>query len=117
MTLTLLHYPVGADPEVRVIQYSHAALRALIGGGDAYLEAVYTRRPGVVVWCDDSYLLKNLPENRYVPVGHGGYLIGGPFFVTRVHSDGETGSLTLADIEWLRANLVTSAVARERGLV
>lgn len=100
MTRILICRP-GAEPEERQVRSLVETFHAVCGS-DSYLESVFLKRPGVVVWCDDSFLLKSLPPNRLVPVARAEYVIGGAFLLSRVDAEGATRSLADEDIEWVR---------------
>ena len=103
--LRVLLIPYNKEPEVIEIDNKLEAMQALVGG---LIQAVHVESDGddgagVDVWCNEEFLML-YPEQRnrmVITAGEIGYplWIHGPFYVARTDDDGNTLSLTDADIK------------------
>lgn len=90
--LAVLYYPVGHEPEIRLIPNTLGAMQALVGG-DIETFHLFDRVSAV---CNEQGKLVGLAPNRQI----GNEVICGPFFVAS--SAGEDFA-DLSDVELIRA--------------
>lgn len=87
--IKVIKFPVGSDPMVVEIDDSLEAMQAVVGG---YLEVVVV--DGLDLWCNEEGLIDDMPFNRLM----GGHAIHGDFFLARHDDEGDSTSVTAADI-------------------
>lgn len=96
MAIRVIVCRVGCDAVVEEIEPTLAAMQTLVGG---YIERLILDEK-TDLWCNEEGLLKELPYNRNIA----GHRIVGDFFLASHDNEGETTTLTDAQIEtWLKA--------------
>jgi len=99
--LKVLVFAPGEKPVVQEIDKGLEAMQAVVGG---YIECVGLA-PGIDLYCNEEGKLIGLPLNlrkknpMAIAGGLPGDIIAGTFFVTRTNDEGESESLTDADIK------------------
>ena len=95
--LTIIACRLGEEPKVEQMKPGIDAMQAFVGG---YVEAVRLEGAygcaGVDLYCDEEFLLKGRAPNRWVSRE---LLIHGDFFISAHDDEGETVSLTPAQVE------------------
>lgn len=102
MEIKVIICKVGEQPEVIEIDSSLEAAQAVVGGLIECLQMNGSLSSGVDLWCNEEGLFTCEP-NRLVMPAHGHSTpIHGAFFLARHDSEGDTISLTDADVEeWI----------------
>jgi len=102
--LRVLLVPYNEEPRVVEIEHKLEEMQRLVGG---LIEAIHvkhdegTNHSGVDVWCNEEGLFQyhDQPNRMVFHAGGPAVYIHGPFFVARVDEEGDTLSLTDADIK------------------